>query len=228
MPLLALPLVLAVGACSRSGPESTPSGGSAPRSTAEGPSPSGDSGDDVRSVGVFHGVTLDAAAQVTVRRGERASVVVRAEPEVARRVTTKVIDGVLVIGSDEPYSARTPVRVAVVTAAVDSLALNGSGTIDVAGFQSARLSISLAGSGSLRGSGRAEELEVNLAGSGRIQLFDLTAATVSARLPGSGHIEVTATQSLDAAIAGAGDVVYGGRPPVVRDRVAGAGRVSPR
>ena len=67
---------------------------------------------------------------------------------------------------------------------------------------------------------------LSLSGDGQDQLSQLTARDVQAVVTGSGLIQVTATTSLDAAVPGDGEIVYGGNPPQVTTSVTGSGSIT--
>ena len=116
----------------------------------------------------------------------------------------------------------------VTVPAVNELALSGSGTIAAEGVDVDALAIALSGSGVVSANGRAQQIDVKLNGSGDVQLQDLVAHEVHAKMSGTGCIAVNATESLDASVPGTGSIVYTGNPPSVRKSVSGIGSVSGR
>ena len=56
----------------------------------------------------------------------------------------------------------------------------------------------------------------------------MQAEDVELSVTGAGKADITATNSLKAAITGAGKVTYGGNPPTVQKNVTGAGKIEPR
>jgi len=77
-------------------------------------------------------------------------------------------------------------------------------------------------------SGSARRLDVALGGSGDAQLGRLVAGDVRDVIGGSGRAEVTATNTLDATVTGAGAITYGGSPAHVTKTVTGIGAISAR
>ena len=112
--------------------------------------------------------------------------------------------------------------------AVDELTLSGSGTIGAEGVDVDEFTIALSGSGTVSASGRAQHIDVELNGSGDVQLQELVAQDVRATMSGTGRIAVHATESLDASVPGTGSIVYTGNPPQVRKSVNGVGSVTSR
>jgi hypothetical protein len=181
-----------------------------------------------RSVGPFEGVELAGSNIVSVRVGQPQAVIVHADSNLVDRVTTVVRRGRLVIGNTGGgFSARSPMNVSVTAPSLESLTLSGSGTVNVTGVKTSRLTVELPGSGSLFATGRADRLDTTISGSGNAQLGQLIARDARATVSGSGQIALTATNSLDALVSGSGVINYGGNPPHVLTRVTGSGTVTP-
>jgi hypothetical protein len=179
----------------------------------------------VRTVARFSGVDLTGSSNVTVTVGPRQSVVVHADRNLLRHITTRVVAGVLEIGTTGRFTTKVPMNVVVSVPSLTGLELSGSGQVTATGISARALSVSLPGSGSFDLSGTVTRLDVTLGGSGQAQLSRLTARDVHAELTGSGRIQVTATASLDAAVPGSGTISYGGDPAQVRRNVTGSGSV---
>jgi hypothetical protein len=178
-----------------------------------------------RDVPAFTGVELAGTNDVTVHVGGKQSVVVRADDNLIGRVSTRVETGDLVIGTTGSFSTRSPMSVDVSVPSLAALKLSGSGIVAVDGVDSRSLTVTLSGSGVVRGSGAADRLTVGVSGSGDAALGQLTARDVHAVVRGSGRIDVTATKSLDASVPGSGAIFYGGDPMKVVTSVTGSGAV---
>ena len=195
-------------------------GGSSTSKTVHG---SGVLATQTRTVSGFTSLDLAGSNIVIVRVGGRQSIVVRGDDNLLDRITTKAVDGRLVIGTRGSFTTKAPMRVDLTVPSLKSLTLSGSGIIDARGLDAPSLVATLAGSGVLRVSGAVTRLSVALAGSGDVQLAQLVAHDVHAVVAGSGRVLVTATDSLDAAVRGVGAIVYGGNPAHVTTSVSGTG-----
>lgn len=80
----------------------------------------------------FSRLDLAGSGSVTVVTGGRQSVVVRADNNLIRYVTTRVAAGTLVIGTTGSYTTRTPMSVKVSAPSLAAVTLSGSGAISVA------------------------------------------------------------------------------------------------
>jgi DUF4097 and DUF4098 domain-containing protein YvlB len=105
--------------------------------------------------------------------------------------------------------------------------LSGSGDISVTNLPADSLKIDLSGSGNITASGSAQNVAITLKGSGNILCGELQTSDATAQLNGSGNITVFASESLEANIAGAGNVKYLGSPAKIKKTVTGAGSIVP-
>jgi carbon monoxide dehydrogenase subunit G len=178
-----------------------------------------------RALPGFSSLDLAGSNRVTVHVGGQQSVVVHADSNLMRHVTTRVVAGTLVIGTTGTFTTRSPMTVDVSLPSLTAVRLSGSGEISVDGIDEQRLVVTLSGSGALYASGTTTQLDVTLSGSGMAQLDTLVARNVRAVVAGSGLIRVTATALLNAAVPGSGAIIYGGNPQVTSS-VTGSGAVT--
>ncbi len=99
------------------------------------------------------------------------------------------------------------------------ISLSGSGNFRMNEFETANeLNVSVSGSGSFyadKGIDCFKKLTVRTSGSGSFNGFNIAADDCTATTSGSGNIQVSVSQNLDASIFGSGDIVYIGHPKVV-------------
>lgn len=193
-------------------------------STTEG---SGVPAKQARHVAAFDSVELAGVNNVVIRVGEKQSVVVSADDNLLRRVTTEVRSGNLVIANTSgSLTTKSPMSVTVSVPTIKALTLTGSGNIAVTGIKTENLKVTLLGSGTLTGSGTAGRLELTVGGVGTAQFGRLVANDVRADVSGSGSIFVTATKRLDASVSGSGAILYAGNPEDVTRSVTGTGAIT--
>lgn len=167
---------------------------------------SGVAASSVRNLPTFTGVRLAATNAVTVRVGGTQRVVVHGDANLLPLVTTQVKNGELVIDATRGFETTRPMRIDVTTRMLDT--------------------VTLAGSGIVRAYGSVPHLTATLSGTGHMKLAPLTARDVLAVLVGMGRIDVTATHSLNAVLAGSGAIFYAGNPTHVTKNVKGKGTVT--
>ena len=178
-----------------------------------------------RVLPTFSRLDLAGSNNVTVAVGGRQSVVVHADSNLIRHVTTRVAAGTLVIGTTGSFTTRSPMSVEVSVPSLAAVTLSGSGKISVTGIDAPRLTVTLPGSGRVYAGGTVTQLDVTIGGSGLAQLGSLAARDVHAVVAGSGLIRVTASASLNAAVTGSGAIIYSGNPQVTSS-VTGSGAVT--
>jgi hypothetical protein len=194
-------------------------------SSSSGVQGSGVAATQSRPLATFSSLDLAGSNNVTVVVGGRQSVVVHADSNLMRYVTTRVVAGSLVVGTTGGFTTRSPMSVAVSVPSLAAVKLSGTGEISVTGIDAPRLTVALPGSGALYAGGTVNQLDVTLSGSGMAQLDNLVAHDVHAVVSGSGLIRVTATTSLNAAVPGSGAIIYSGNPQVTSS-VTGSGTVT--
>jgi hypothetical protein len=195
-------------------------------STSSGIRGSGTAASQTRAVAGFDAVELAGSNEVNVTVGRPRSVVVHADDNLIRHVTTGVRARTLVIANAPgSFTTRSPMSVDVTVPSLRALRLSGSGVVTVTGIDAPSLAVSLPGTGLLRASGTAGRLQVELGGSGDAELGNLVARRVRATVGGSGRIVVTATASLDGRVTGSGAILYGGHPARVTRDVSGSGAI---
>ena len=180
----------------------------------------------VRTVAPFTSVDLAGSNNVIIHVGRPQSVVVRADDNLIRHVTTRVDSGTLVIGSTGSYASKAVMSVTISVPALEALRLSGSGNVAAEDIHATRFTVSLSGSGNVHAAGSAAHLEAMLDGSGQARLLGLVARDVRAVIGGSGELLVTATDRLDASVPGSGEIIYAGNPAHVTKSVTGSGEIT--
>jgi hypothetical protein len=194
----------------------------------------GDDSGDIKGSGVvktesrpvekFTAIELDVG-RLTVEQTGTESLTITADDNLLALFTSAVKGGTLYlsVAKGKSYSGTGPVF-AVTTAALRSLAVNGSGGIQASKLDGDTLSVSIAGSGSARLAGRAIELKLSISGSGSIDAAQLEAKRAKADISGSGLLTVNASDALDADVSGSGTIWYIGSPKLKSD-VSGSGSI---
>lgn len=197
------------------------------------------------TLAAFTGVVSEGAVDVTLTRGDVQHVVATGPAELLDLIETEVSKGVWHIDLKKCYTTHQSFHIDITVPAIEQAAVEGSGSItSTSTFDGDRLGLSIAGSGnitmqvnmkhaevdiagsgSVTLSGTSGELETSIAGSGDLHAVGLSAAIATASIAGSGTVEVTAVEKLNADITGSGDVRYKGRPEV-KSNIVGSGSVS--
>jgi hypothetical protein len=127
---------------------------------------------------------------------------------------------------DCSFRGNTPeLEIDMVADNVTDFAVQGSGDMILEGLDEERVRISIAGSGSVRATGRVDRVELSIAGSGDADLGGLSAEDVKVSIAGSGDAIVAPEDRLEVSIAGSGDVRLMTDPEDVTSSVFGSGRI---
>jgi hypothetical protein len=204
-----------------------------------------------RHLSGFHAVNVAGSFDVLIKQGSKESVVVDAPADVINYVVTAVENGTLKIYTKENSGwknlfSNKKVIVYVTLKTVDAISLTGSGDVSFKNGVSANsLKLSLTGSGDVEGKVTAKNLEANITGSGDVKVWghadnskvnltgsgdysgsELTTNNTIASVGGSGDVSVHASGSLQARVAGSGDIHYSGNPKDVVKTKSGSGDIS--
>ena len=117
------------------------------------------------------------------------------------------------------------VTVTITGVTLHSIALAGSGRIDMGTLNQDRLALAVAGSGDVQAKGRADTLSLDIAGSGKARLGALAARAAHIRIAGAGTVEADAKDFAEVSITGSGTVRFSGKPAKLQTRIAGSGRI---
>ena len=103
--------------------------------------------------------------------------------------------------------------------------IRGSGEVVFADIKQEVLRIVMKGSGGITASGEAHDLSLDAAGSGRADLGRLIAQQASARIRGSGEVDLAPREDADISISGSGVVRLHGAVTQIHSHVSGSGQI---
>ncbi len=202
---------------------------------------------ETRNVTGFHSVVLGVGANVEVRQGDSEGLSITGDDNIVPLVETLVENGTLRIrwkGNADISAKYRSLAIVVSAKRIDALTVGGSGRIHAARLKSPGLRATIGGSGEIAldaldtdtvhftiggsgrvtAAGRADVLEVAVAGSGELSAAKLESRRANIAVQGSAQADVWAKETLNATIAGSGAVNYRGSPQVHRT-VVGSGTV---
>lgn len=195
---------------------------------------SGDVVSEARDVTGFDEVVLQGSGTVRIEVTGTESLVIEAEDNLMDRLTSDVVSGRLELGVDGSISPTEEIVYMITAANLEGVTIagsgdatadevtgarfntvvSGSGDIEVPSVEVDDVSVRITGSGSIVLSGDADELEVDISGSGVFEGLDLVTHTADVTVSGSGDALVNVTGTLDARVSGSGDIEYVGSPAV--------------
>jgi hypothetical protein len=180
-----------------------------------------------RDVSGFDGVELRGIGNLFIRQTGRESLTVEAEKDVLPEITTRVVDGRLIIGSksNSAIHATRPINFHLTVKDLNSLAVLGTANAEATGIETESLTVTIAGAGNVTMEGQADEQAVNISGTSNYLAENLQSSDVNIAVAGAGSAVVNAREKLDAEISGVGSVEYVGNPRI-QQTVSGVGHVS--
>jgi hypothetical protein len=210
---------------------------------------SGNVVEETRSVQGFNSIDLAGFGQVIVEFGSEEALRIEAEDNLIGLIQTRVQNGTLVIEGDEDVTVipTEPVRIFVTAIDLESITVSGAGDFQMPEFETASFQILITGLGNFTLEGiTAEALTVGIDGSGNVSIEDgqvveqtvtidgfgnydagdLESEIASVEIRGAGDATVWVTESLEASLAGVGNISYYGSPELTVDR-SGLGDIDP-
>ncbi|RMF12415.1 MAG: DUF2807 domain-containing protein [Alphaproteobacteria bacterium] len=188
--------------------------------------------EETRSPGAFDRILLKGEANVDLRIGTPASLLVRAHRAGdLRRVETRVVDGRLIVETHlrKGISWRDhTVEVAIVVPRLKEAVVGGAGDLTLAGLDEKSFSLRIAGAGDATLEGRCGHLDMKVSGAGDVRAGSLVCRDIRLKLSGAGDVDIPAGEELEARISGAGDLQLFGPCGRLKLDVSGAGDVNGR
>jgi hypothetical protein len=183
-----------------------------------------------RDVGEFHAIELDSSTPIAidVQVGPAIHVEISGDADVVARIETRVRDGRLVVGTRDELHPQTKTRVTMTVPRLDALAITGIGAIDATGVAAPSFAVSIGGTGSIKLAGVSSGAAYQIGGTGDIDAKDLSLKTASVAMEGTGHLALTASDAVQIAVEGVGNVEVFGHPKSVTKAITGTGHVSMR
>jgi hypothetical protein len=181
---------------------------------------------------------VEVPGDVVYVQGPEAGVTVEGPKSLAERV--RVIDGRLTMsdGSREErvafnwtrdglhaWSSNDELRITVTAPAVKRFDIRGSSDVSIRAYDQPTLNIQVSGSSSIDVAGRATTADLDISGSGDLDLEAVELRDASVDVSGSGDVRVGPTQAAVIDISGSGDVTLTRRPARLEQDISGSGDV---
>ena len=185
--------------------------------------PVADTGADMRSFTWDGGDSVEISVPATVRYqpGMGDMVIARGVPSVLAHL--RVRDGNIEFDCNMRRVGRLDITLPGVP--MRRFEMNGSTQLLLDRLDQPELRIAVAGSGSIRANGRADDLRLTIAGSGNAELGALAVKRLRLEIAGSGDTEVSPQDEADIRIAGSGKVRFLVQSRNVKTSIVGSGRI---
>lgn len=180
-----------------------------------------------RTVPAFSGVRLEGEGKATIVRGTQQKVEVKGYENLVPIYETIVSNGVLVLKFKNDYTIRNSnMEVSITVDDLSYASINGSGEMAISNFDGNAIEAEINGSGELFSTNNRyiiSRLIIN--GSGYIHGREIVANRATARISGSGKIDLTCTDKIEATIQGSGNINYWGNPAEAVTEINGSGSI---
>jgi len=178
-----------------------------------------------RQIEDFQRIQLSGVGDVEVQVGTPTSLEISFDNNLLEMVHTRVVDGELLIETSGHYNSKLPLLVKLTTPSLQQIKLSGVGSMELTGVDNESLEVDVSGVGTLTASGKVKDLRVQLNGTGKANLEELVADSVTVTVSGVGNAKVHATQSVKATSSGVGGITIYGNPPKVDSKSSGVGTI---
>jgi Putative auto-transporter adhesin, head GIN domain len=182
-----------------------------------------------REVAGFSSISFKSVGKVTMQQTGKESLTITAEDNILSLLESRVADNILylTIAKDSKMNPTKPIEFVVQVKSLESLNVDGVGSIEAHGIQGKRLAVAMDGVGEVAIAGSADVLDLTLSGVGSFKGEEFKTKQATVRNSGVGSAVVNVSDQLDADLSGVGSVEYIGSPQV-RKSGRGVGGVKKR
>ncbi|RYZ54045.1 MAG: DUF2807 domain-containing protein [Sphingobacteriales bacterium] len=210
----------------------------------------GESTSETRTVGSFTRIDLSTPvdAEIHVKEGAQTSVQISGYKNLITNIKTQVVGKTLKVFTDDMIQLDTDkdIVLEVTVGSLDAIEINGAADVNTTGtmkgdnveikisgagniildeVQAGSFTAKISGAGDITiGRGQVSKSAYAISGAGSIKSFGVTSNDVSAKVSGSGDMEVTAVKALDAHVSGSGNIRYKGHPALT-SKTSGLGEI---
>lgn len=187
---------------------------------------------ETRNLSSFTSIQADGSTDIEVYPSSTNKVIVTGYGNLIPIYETEVRGNTLYLDFKRGYwnIMNNNITVTVYTTDMSSIHLNGSGKVHIYdGMTSSTMEVDVNGSGDVQvDDNNFQRFDCKVNGSGAIKARNADCEAVYANISGSGDIEVSVSELLEAKISGSGNIDYWGTPEVVNTDISGSGKVTKR
>jgi hypothetical protein len=166
-------------------------------------------------------VTINVPATVAYRPGTRTSLLAMGSPEALSHLRVR--------GSRIEFDCRRfdseNLDLVLPGRGLSDFTLNGSGRLVLEDLNLSELDVAIHGRGEVEASGRADDVDLTMAGAGEARLGGLAVKSMQVRIAGAGDAEVAPEEEVEIMIAGAGEIRLLTEPRSIEQNIFGAGKI---
>lgn len=168
-------------------------------------------------------VSLNVPATARYTPNGNNQMQVSGDPEIVAHV--RVRDGRIELDCRGRGGSDDRLQITLPGTPMEKFGIAGSGKIELENLNQKDLRLSIAGSGTIKATGKVDEVRISIAGSGDADLGGVAAEDVTVKIAGSGNADIAPRDEAEIHIAGSGDVNLHTNPRKVETHIAGSGRI---
>lgn len=181
-----------------------------------------------RTIGAFRQIVAQGYYKLSWHPGPVSCSVTTDENLLSHIRTSMSGDKLSIDMSEGVISPSNGIQIAISSPSLDTVRLSGAVEFQAEQLTGPKFAMETSGAAKVTLAGRVDRLLVDMTGASKLQAADLSTKDTELSVTGAGRADVTATNSLRAAITGAGKVTYGGNPQTVDRHITGAGKIEQR
>ena len=168
-----------------------------------------------RNVETFTKISSSGVFELSITQGDVQSVQVSADDNIMSHVRTEVNGGELMLYLDGNEFRNLNLSANIVVSNLEEITNEGAGNVRASNIRAdGTLSIFNSGAADIDITGVVKHVEVDNEGSGNFAGFHLEVEDAKVKNHGSGSVEISCSERLEATIEGSGNVFYKGSPTV--------------
>ncbi len=187
---------------------------------------------EVRSVSSFSKISFRVPGKLVLRQGSPQKVELEGDKETLSKIETEVNGDKLVIGNEDKWNwgwdKESRIMVYITVADITALSVSGSGDLITEGkIKTRELDLNVSGSGSIQVDASVTgQMEANVSGSGRVDVKG-SCQNLESDISGSGKIlaDLTIQNQIDVEISGSGKLEASGTANEIKTSISGSGKV---
>lgn len=172
-------------------------------------------------------LTFNLPARIICKQGEHPGITLSGSEKLVDQV--RLHDNTLDMGEGHIHSLHwrnSSLTITVTAPALNTLTLNGFGSLDMQDFQQPHLALTINGAATVTVHGRADSLTLALEGAGSANLTDLILSDLDLSMDGAGSVKAGPTGHVKISIDGAGSVKLLNTPQSLTQDIDGIGSVT--
>lgn len=183
----------------------------------------GDVISEIRAIEDFNRIDVSGNFDVEVQVGEPLKIEILAESNLMKYIKTKVRNNTLYIMTKENLRPRDDLKIIISVAKLEAIECSGVNDVIAQGVSSDKFEIDLSGAASIKISGNANRLYIDVSGAADLLAKELITEDIRIDVSGAANAEIHASNSCDANVSGAGYIELYGSAQDVNMNISGAG-----